>query len=93
MKTIIVPVVLISFFLVAGCSKDISSEELASYFKKRTVDGNHPVALKKSSAVEAYLATIHGFPDNKTVCEEIIAPYNQNPEMSVMSGRYYCEAL
>ena len=72
----------------------ITSEELESFFRARKVDGNHVVALKKRSAgLVSYLATIHGFPDNLSVCEELVVPYNKDSSMSVIRGEYYCEEL
>jgi hypothetical protein len=54
----------------------------------------HAVALKKRTlGGVAYLATIHGFPNNRSVCEEIIAPYNKDPSLSVIPGEYFCEEL
>ena len=44
----------------------------------RTVDGHYAVAIKKRSlGGESYLATVHGYPTNLSVCEQLIAPYNQ----------------
>jgi hypothetical protein len=40
-----------------------------------------------------YLATIHGYPDSLSVCEEVAAPYNKDGSMSVIGGEYYCEEL
>jgi hypothetical protein len=58
------------------------------------VDGTLALALKKRSAgVVAYLATVHGYPDNRSVCEEIIAPCNKDTSTSVIPGEYYCEEL
>lgn len=72
----------------------VTSGELESFFRARKVDGKHVVALKKRSAgVVAYLATIHGYPDNLSVCEELVAPYNKDSSMSVIHGVYYCEEL
>ena len=41
----------------------------------------------------AYLATIHGYPNNLSVCKELIAPYNKDSSKSVIAGEYYCEEL
>jgi len=85
--------------LVAGCAggafgDSISEVELEKFFRARKVEGNHVVALKKRSVgVVAYLATIHGFPDNQSVCEELIAPYNKDESMSTIGGDYFCEEL
>ena len=72
----------------------ITNEQLESFFRAHKVEGNHVVALKKRSVgVVAYLATIHGYPDNLSVCEEVAAPYNKDGSTSVIAGEYYCEEL
>jgi len=85
---------------LSGCGKititvgdSITAEELESFFRKHKVDGNYPVALKKHSIGDSYLATIHGYPDNLSVCQQIIEPYNKNKKSSAIEGEYYCEVL
>ena len=84
----------------SGCEKititsgdSITTEKLENFFRKHKVDGNYPVALKKRSIAESYLATIHGYPDNLSVCKQIIEPYNKDPKLSTIEGDYYCEVL
>jgi hypothetical protein len=93
---------LISFFaIMTGClpqfdtfGDSISNEELEAFFKKHKVDGNYAVAIKKRSLGSvSYLTTIHGYPNNLSVCEDLITPYNKDESMSVVSGKYYCEEL
>jgi hypothetical protein len=77
---------------------NLSEESLETYFRNHTVEGNHAVAIKRSFTVPrpgtAYLGTIHGYPNNLSVCQELIAPYNENPSLSVIpNGYYYCEIL
>ena len=86
--------------LVVGCSTtittgdSISASELEGFFAKHRVDGNVVAALKKRSiGVASYLATIHGYPNNLSVCRELIAPYNEDASLSVIGGEYYCEEL
>ena len=87
--------------LLAGCGNlsvttgsSISSEELETFFRKHSIDGNPAVALKKSSlGTASYLATIHGYPNNLQVCESLIEPYNRDQAMSSVAGTYYCQAL
>jgi len=86
--------------LLMGCDQvtvttgdSISSSDLESLFRKHKIDGNHAVALKKRSAGVSYLVTIHGYPNNLSVCEELIAPYNEDLSLSVLSGEYFCEEL
>ena len=77
-----------------AASSAITSEELESFFRHHTVNDHHAVALKKRSAAgDSYLATVHGYPNNLAVCQQLIKPYNEDPQLSVMSGQYFCEEL
>ncbi len=49
--------------------------------------------VKRSGGIESWLATVHGYPNNREVCEQLIEPYNSNPEMSAVGGSYSCEAV
>jgi hypothetical protein len=87
--------------LLIGCDQitvatgnSVSSSEVEEFFRKHKVDGNHAVAMKnRSLGVVAYLGTIHGYPNNFSVCEEVLAPYNKDPSLSAMPGTYFCEEL
>ena len=86
--------------MLSGCEKvtitsgdSITEEKLESFFRKHKVGGNYPVAIKKHSIAESYLATIHGYPDNLSVCKQIIEPYNKDQKLSAIEGEYYCEVL
>jgi len=92
----------ISVFILAlaGCDNmtittgsSISSEELEQFFQKHRIDGNRAVAIKKRSFANSYLGTIHGYPTNMSVCEDLIAPYNKDSSLSGVPGEYYCEEL
>lgn len=87
-------------FIFSGCQEvtitkgdTITDKKLESFFRKHKIDGNYPVALKKRSIEESYLATIHGYPDNLSVCKQIAEPYNKNKNLSTLEGEYYCEVL
>ena len=89
-----------SAMLLAGCGpvtgttgNSVTAAELESFFRGHKVDGHYAVALKKSSIADAYLATIHGYPDNLSVCRSLIEPYNKDPKLSAVPGNYYCEEL
>jgi hypothetical protein len=78
----------------AGVSRSMTEEELEAFLRGRTVSGEFVVALKKRTLGEvAYLATVHGFPNNISVCEELIKPYNEDSSMSTLAGEYFCEEL
>jgi hypothetical protein len=87
--------------LIMGCDQvtvatgdSVTTSEVEDFFRKHKVDGAHAVAMKKRSlGGVAYLATIHGWADNRPVCEEVIAPYNKDASLSVIPGEYFCEEL
>ena len=77
--------------------KDITEQELENLFRNHTVSGNQAVAMKLDFQIPvswtAYLWTIHWYPNNLSVCEELLAPYNSG-EIEVMQWNfYYCEVL
>jgi predicted solute-binding protein len=77
-----------------AASSAITSAELESFFQHHTIDGHYAVALKKHSAAgNSYLATVHGYPNNFSVCQELIKPYNESARLSVIPGQYSCEEL
>ena len=74
--------------------KSLTSADLEGFFRKHKVDGHRAVALKKRSlGDDSYLATIHGYSDNLSVCAAIIAPYNSDSSRSAVPGTYFCEEL
>ena len=87
--------------LVAGCNQvtlttgdSVTEGELEQFFRTHRAAGNHAVALKKSSlGGAAYLATVHGYPNNLSVCNELISPYNEDSSLSTVPGSYFCEEL
>lgn len=93
MRTLAAAVLAVTFS--AGCSSgSITDTDLESYFRSHTVDGHNVAALKKRSAgTVSYLATIHGYPDNLSVCEQLIEPYNKDESKSTLPGEYFCEVL
>jgi hypothetical protein len=48
---------------------------------------------KRSLGTVTYFATVHGYPNNLAVCEEVLAPYNTDVSRSAISGEYFCEVL
>lgn len=81
-----------------GPGGDLAEDELEDFFRRHTVAGNRAVAVKLRFSVPepgiAYLATVHGYPNNRQVCEELIAPYNADPSLTIIpGGRYFCEVL
>ena len=87
--------------LLMGCDQvtittgdTIPPSEVEDFFRKHKVDGNRAVAMKKRfTGGVAYLGTIHGYPNNLSVCYQIIAPYNKDTSLSALPGVYFCEEL
>ncbi|NNE49142.1 MAG: hypothetical protein HKP43_06985 [Altererythrobacter sp.] len=53
--------------------------DLTKAYTTKLVGTSRAVALKKAGfGGVAWLATIHGYADNRSVCEELIEPYNQD---------------
>lgn len=68
--------------------------ELAQTFAAKPPHTSRAYAIMKDGlAGPDWLATIHGYPDNSGVCEELIAPYNSDPSQSTLPGRYFCKEL
>ena len=81
-----------------GTGADLTEEEVEDFFRRHTVSGNHAAAIKLRFTIPrpgtAYLGTIHGYPNNLQVCEELIEPYNKDPSLTIIPGsRYFCEVL
>jgi len=91
--------VVLAFFVMTGCNNSPSNldeydENLRAAFQDKPIGKSPAFALMKESvAGPAWLATIHGYPNNLSVCEELIAPYNEDPDLSVLNGKYYCQAV
>lgn len=90
--------------LLAGCSADEQREsadpldafemELVETYLKKPKGYSRAYALHKQTAAGPdWLATIHGYPNNKEVCEQLIKPYNSGEMPSDMPGFYFCEEL
>lgn len=83
--------------VVPFSGSDLTEDKLDELFRNHTVSGKHVVAIKRYSpqlGTNSYLGTIHGYPNNLSVCEELIAPYNKDSSLSVIpGGKYYCEVL
>lgn len=75
-------------------NNNLSENDVENFFRQHTVEGNHAVAMKKRSlGTVTYFATVHGYPNNLAVCEEVLAPYNKDVSRSAISGEYFCEVL
>lgn len=91
---VIVVILAVSGLVTITFGPSVTSSELERFFEKHRVEGYPAAALKKRSVGKViYLATIHGYPDNLSVCNELVAPFNRNPSLSAVSGTYFCEEL
>lgn len=98
---------IVTVLLLTGCNlsspsvnmkKNISEDDLESFFRSKTISGNYAAAIKirftRPLPGVAYIGTIHGYPNNFAVCEELIEPYNADPTLTVIPGStYFCEEL
>jgi len=65
--------------IIAGCNQvtittgdSVSEAELEQFFRKHQVERTRAVAVKKNSLGSiSYLATIHGYLNNLSVCKEL----------------------
>ncbi len=87
---------LLLFAMLAGCGGN-SYEDYENRLREaysNVPEGTTPAyAIRKRGVADSWLATVHGYPNNVSVCEELIAPYNANAELSALPGEYYCERL
>lgn len=87
--------------MFAGCGQvtvtigdSVSEEELEQFFRKHKVGRNHAVAMKKNTlGGVSYFGTVHGYLNNLSVCNQVIAPYNEDVSLSAIPGTYFCEEL
>lgn len=82
-------------FATTGCDYGESAEEgLRRQLAEHPTSSAPAVMIKKRNfAGDAWLATVHGYPTNLSVCEQLIEPYNENSELSTFDGEYYCEEI
>ena len=71
--------------------KNISQKDLIEFFATHRVGNSSNYGVIKNG--EDYLITVHGYLDNKAVCEELIKPYNSDKTLSVLPGTYQCQKL
>lgn len=79
-------------------SKNLTEKQLESFFRGKTISGNYAAAIKIRFTLPlpgvAYIGTIHGYPNNLSVCEQLIEPYNVDKSLTTIPGSvYFCEEL
>ncbi len=90
-------IILILILFLAGCNseqKKITEEDIKNYFNNHKTSSSAFMIIKNSKVGgDASLAVIFGLMDNQKACEELIAPYNKDPALSIIDGVYRCEKL
>lgn len=68
--------------------------DVQAFFAKHQV-GNSPdyAFVKQGVAGPDHLITIHGYADDRSVCEQLARTYNEDSSQSSLPGRYYCAKL
>jgi hypothetical protein len=91
--------------LLAACHGDASNApdangatnfqmKLRKVLQDKPEGSSRAVAIVKSGmAGPDWLVTVHGYADNRAVCEQLIREYNEDSELSVLPGEYYCEEI
>ncbi len=90
-------ILLILILFLVGCNGDhkkITEEDIKKYFNTHKTSSSAFMLIKNSKVGgDASLAVIFGLMDNQKACEELIAPYNRDPSLSIIDGVYRCEKL
>ena len=85
-------ILMLLLVIIAGCSKESTTQDdLKKYFSNHKIGSSPDYAIMKNGT--DYLATIHGYMDDQSVCLSIIKPLNEDPSLSVMPGTYTCVPL
>ena len=84
-----VTALLLSFPIMAA-----EQEDVQNFFSKNKV-GNSPdyAFVKNGIAGPDHLLTIHGYANDKAVCETLAREYNGDSSLSVVQGVYQCIPL
>jgi hypothetical protein len=69
-------------------------EDVQNFFSKNKVGGSPDYAFVKNGiAGQDHLLTIHGYANDKSVCEALAKEYNSDPSLSTIQGTYQCIPL
>ncbi|MDZ7662272.1 hypothetical protein [Thiohalophilus sp.] len=94
LKTIscVISLVIISSIYLPATAAD--QEDVQQFFSKNKV-GNSPdyAFVKDGVAGKDHSITIHGYADDKAVCEALVKVYNAAPSLSTLPGKYQCIPL
>lgn len=83
---------ILSILVLTSCGKqETTQEDLKDYFKHHKIGSSSDFAVIKNGT--DYLLTIHGYMNDREVCESLIKIYNEDPKLSVIPGSYACVQL
>ena len=83
---------ILTILILTSCGKqEVTQEKLKEYFKNHKVGRSSDYMVVKNGT--DYLLTIHGYMDDREVCESLIKNYNEDPKLSVLPGTYTCIQL
>lgn len=69
-------------------------EDVQMFFSKKKIGNSPDYAFVKNGITGLdYLLTIHGYENDKTVCEALAKEHNSNPSLSTIPGTYLCIPL
>ena len=83
--------ILIGFTIYANAA---DQKDVQKFFSKNKIGDSPDYAFVKNGiAGQDHLITIHGYADDKSVCEELAKKYNGAPSLSTLPGKYQCIKL
>lgn len=71
--------------------KQITNKELLEFFSKNRVGPSPDYAVVKNG--HDYLILVYGYANDYDTCLQIIEPYNNDPNLSILPGTYQCLPL
>jgi len=85
----------ISFlFLLSGCANEAEEKDVQEFFSKNKIGRSPDYAFVKNGiGGPTHLITIHGYVDDKSVCEGLAKEYNGDASLSTLPGKYQCIQL
>ena len=90
----ILAAVLLAPLLLVGCDgepKHVTQEAVKEFFAKNRVGSSPDYAVMKNGT--DHLLTIHGYANDLETCLQLIEPYNRDPSLSTIPGKYTCVPL
>lgn len=82
---------LVITFMGCSDSEGTAQNGLKNYISKHKVGTSPDYAIVKNG--NDYVATVHGYVDDKKVCSDLINSMNNNPELSSAQNQYSCVSL